>query len=283
MLKRTQVVMLPTNEKANTFDSYKKGDLYLKSTTLGSVLDIAKRDLDCEDIEHIRFFNDCSVIGQHLYILSDEEIKEGDWYYTPIKRIIEQCVKKILVIKDVKNDIQQLKIIATTDKSLFTEIENQCDGCKANLPFKGNSNIHIDGQSMGMACSKRRYRDYLPQPSLGFLNEYVAYYNAGTPIKEIMVEYEADLSNTPYTSTKMNNALKALKESSNIGCKLKVNPKDNTITIRKVKDSWSREELHEIIANYDYDKGVIDWEKLIPALCKELDYPLNNNWINKNF
>lgn len=255
MLKKREVVMLPTNEKANQFDSYKKGDLYLKSTTLGSVLDIAKRDLDCEDIEHIRFFNDCSVIGQHLYILSDEEIKEGDWYYTPIKRSIEQCVKKILVIKDVKNDIQQLKIIATTDSSLFTEIENQCDGCKANLPLRGN--IHIDGQSMGMACSKRRYRDYLPKPSIGFINEFIVCYNAGTPITHVMVEYEECKPGM----CKINNMT-----CGHSGCSkpfLKINPKDNTITIRKMKDTWTREEVIALCKSARDSVGVIEFEKWV--------------------
>ena len=163
---------------------------------------------------------------QHLYFLSDEEIKEGDWYYTPIKRSIERCINKILVIKDGENDIQQLKIIATTDSSLFTEIENQCDGCKANLPLRGN--IHIDGQSMGMACSKRRYRDYLPKPSIGFINEFVACYNAKSPITHVMVEYDS---------------IDWLKNAD----QLKVNPKDNTITIRKIKDNYTREEVIKLI------------------------------------
>lgn len=39
--------------------------------------------------------------------------------------------------------------------------------------------------------------------------------------KEFIPEYEADISNSPYTSNKYNKALKALKESSKIGCKLK--------------------------------------------------------------
>lgn len=36
---------------------------------------------------------------------------------------------------------------------------------------------------------------------------------------------------------------------------LKVNPKDNTITIRKVKDSWTREEVEAIVEKALFAKG----------------------------
>ena len=57
---KRNVVMLPTNEKAE------KG-LYLSKSGL---LTIEK------------------LTNQHLYILSDEEIKEGDWVITPTNDII---------------------------------------------------------------------------------------------------------------------------------------------------------------------------------------------------
>lgn len=51
---------------------------------------------------------------QHYIVVDDSEIKENDWYWTPIKRSIEQCVKKLLIIKGGQNDIEQLKITHST-------------------------------------------------------------------------------------------------------------------------------------------------------------------------
>jgi len=48
----------------------------------------------------------------HIYITSDDEIKEGDWYYSKEFNVILQCEC------DYIKDINCKKIIATTDKSL---------------------------------------------------------------------------------------------------------------------------------------------------------------------
>lgn len=50
----------------------------------------------------------------HYIIVDDSEIKVGDWFWTPIKRSIEQCVKKLLIIKGSQNDIEQFKITHST-------------------------------------------------------------------------------------------------------------------------------------------------------------------------
>lgn len=51
----------------------------------------------------------------HYVVVDNSEIKEGDYYWTPIKRSIEQCIKKILVVKDGENDIVQYKITHSTE------------------------------------------------------------------------------------------------------------------------------------------------------------------------
>ncbi len=65
------------------------------------------------------------IIETPNYILavSDEEIKVGDWYWTPIKRSIEQCIKKLLIIKGGSNDVEQLKIIAHKPKGNAKELD----------------------------------------------------------------------------------------------------------------------------------------------------------------
>lgn len=249
-MKKCQVVMLPTNEKANILKTNDNKLVY--------------------HIDRLNMNQNSFNIGQHIYILSEEKPEDGDWFIR--NNEIHQCYKSHKTDVEFKTDINSVycgintfwdkkfckKIIATTDPSLFTEIENQCDGCKANLPLRGN--IHIDGQSMGMACSKRRYRDYLPKPSIGFINEFVACYNAKTPITHVMVKYE-DISLLPFNDYRLPIWRKCLP--------LKVNPKDNTITIRKVKDSWNREEVVELLHKCNKDLRLLAGFRL-------------PNWIDQN-
>lgn len=260
MLKKREVVMLPTNEKA------KEGMLCLMKHRLGTyrlntIVAIAQqRDglkawvnaghLVALDNKICLSENFPYISYQHLYFLSDEEIKEGDWYYTPIKRSIEQCVKKILVIKDVKNDIQQLKIIATTDNSLHTGFaKTLCPKCNSKM------SIHLPDHIKCINCGQEGWNlvqgvyneiNKLPQPSLGFINEFVAHYNAKSPITHVMVEYDSHFPDT----------------DGDFG-KLKVNLRDNIITIRKVKDSWTREEVIALCKSARDSVGVIEFEKWV--------------------
>ena len=73
-------------------------------------------------------------------------------------------------------------------------------------------------------------RTEIPQPSQQFIQKFVEEYNKGNVITDVLVEYEYLLDDNgviPYWN-------------------LKVNPKDNTITIKKVKNSYSREEVIEL-------------------------------------
>jgi len=185
--KRTKVVMLSTNEKA------KKGDLLLHKTSL------VKAPVPLVES------------AQHLYFLSDDEIKDLDYYFDFEYQKVKKC-ETGYYNKGSK------KIIATTDKlRVFTRDE-----------FSGVDNQH------------------LPQPSESFLQKFIYAYNNGDPITEVMVEY-----NHLQSSGGLNEEW------------LKVNSSDNTITIRKMKDSWSREE--------------------VISLCKEANGNLSEKWIEENF
>lgn len=187
--KRTKVVMLPTNEKAS---------LLLGTSTEGQLV---KSNGSISNSAHLK--------NQHLYFLSDDEIKEGDWYInsgelarwsgTPI---IMKCnsFKESVDYSRFKNSYK--KIIATTDKTL-TWIKHD-----DTVPYPKGTQY------------------FLPQPSETFLQKFIYAYNNGDPITEVMVEYKHLQSTT------------GLNEAW-----LKVNSSDNTITIRKMKDSWTREEV----------------------------------------
>ena len=217
--KRVKVVMLPTNEKAQ---------LWLSK---GNALTLWGKENN----------NDKLGANQHLYFLSDEEIKEGDWYISAMKSIISQ-----------HNGTEKLpdgwkKIIATTDKSLVDTIHNPAEEFK-----------HIWE---------------LPQPSQSFIEKYVEEYNKGNVITEVMVEYDYRVKSGTIDEHKKGLAGYEYFE-------LKVNPKDNTITIRKTKDSWNREEvvkLLEEIHDMSYENCQYDYSLTATARYVNVD-----KWIEEN-
>lgn len=188
--KRVQVVMLPTKNNAV------KGDILLR--TYADDLKIHSGSLF--DIEG----GYCKP--QHLYITSDDEIKEDDWFI--VNNIIKKCVdiksnKNITwVIDELGNeDIIKFckKIIATTDTSLN-----------------------------------------LPQPSQQFIEKYIESYNKSEIITDVLVEYE-EINIGPDLKQNLR------YYPDNFELKLKINPKDNTITIKKLKDNWNREEIINLL------------------------------------
>jgi hypothetical protein len=150
---------------------------------------------------------------QHLYITSDDEIKEGDWYIHSGTEhstgseyhTLNQCHKS-LWRQDLEWFIDGMyatnckKIIATTDSSL----------------------THLVGYN--------NVEQSLPQPSQSFIQKYIKEYNKGRRITDVLVEYEDD-GKMSYPDVRL----------------LKVNPKNNTVTIKTKKDSWDREEVVELI------------------------------------
>lgn len=214
MLKKKQVVMLPTNQKAQ------KGQIVL---TLGgkSLYITSEKDALIINDNH---FKGSTGKPQHIHFLSDEEIKKGDWFMrdgklynefktstTPNTTIFIRLYPSLdlseqwreVYISDCK------KIIATTDQSLLLDFNKEGDG----------------------GC------DYLPQPSDSFIQNYVEAYNVGKPITEVMVEYHPEL----YDGT---------ETTASLSGRLKVNPKNNTITIKPVKDNWTREEVIAFAKKY---------------------------------
>jgi hypothetical protein len=77
----------------------------------------------------------------------------------------------------------------------------------------------------------------LPQPSPQFIEKYCQEYNKGNMIKEVMVEY----TNPTYDDWMENGA-------SPVFPKPKIDS-HNYITITRIKDSWSREEVEAILDN----------------------------------
>jgi len=106
---------------------------------------------------------------QHLYILSDEPIKENDWVYDEMNNKVYQA--NDVVIHNMKS-LQYpylKKVIATTD-ILFT-------------------------------ATKDMVNPYLPSLSQSFIETIIERYNSGDPISEILVEYSpAKICDNPMES-----------------------------------------------------------------------------------
>lgn len=191
--KRAQIIMLPTN---NIFQSgLQPYSVYSKPITKGGWM------LPKSGAEARRLHQNGNQ-AYHLYIISDDEIKEEDWCLCGNKTLLQ--IKKQLTydnIKTANNDFECKKIIGTTDTSLTL-----------------SDQYHI--------------YDILPQPSQQFIEKYIECYNKNEVITEVLVECF-------YSSG-------GFSHIQNI----KVNPKDNTITIKKLKDSWNREEVIELLKNY---------------------------------
>lgn len=178
--KKCEVIMLPAIGESTHIRQYgnKQGLLYLpEKLRQGHILD--------------------GVLCYHLYITSDDEIKEGDWY---IANVFGEKDVQLFNYKANKVDITYLKnnckkIIATTDKSL-----------KVNttiLEGTGGKLIKVSN---------------LPQPPKAFIEEYVKLGG----INEVLVEYYLDQSN----SITMNLGDYTPKINSNI--EIIVNPIKNT-------------------------------------------------------
>ncbi len=217
MLKKIQIIMLPTKEEVKNNGLYYAGDKYKLQY--------------CDPFPNAASFE----LGYHkheLYFLSDEEIKEGDWYVhtgithneKEIYRYIYYCIKNTRKIegrdelfvdgmfaKDCK------KIIATTDNSLT--IKN-----------------HPKGQQMYL----------LPKPSQFFLEVFVKEYNKGNKIEWVNVNYE---QGERYTDPECPIGIGGGYFNST----LKVNPKDNTISIKQIKESWNREEVIKLIESRELE------------------------------
>lgn len=240
MFKRTKVVMLPTNEKAHTQLICRENHLMLQN----------KKSFKNDRKSHTtKYYN--------LYITSDDEIKKSDWFIA--NQGVHQCLEVVkgdypykVSNQYNKGEIQYQskhwlgkKIIATTDSSL-----------------------QLDYQ---IASPKERAYFSLPKPSQAFIEKYIEEYNKGNVITDVLVEYENCYVGAIYDDEGFYD-----KKYEDI---LKVNSKDNTITIKKVKDSWNREEVKNII------KSIV---KEISYGNEELlhhydgDFKELNKWIKKN-
>ena len=216
IFKKCKITMLPTNEKA-------------------TVNSIVTRPSDNKmAIVNVLTINDPQeCIHQNLYITSDDNIKKDDW----------------VICSDYKNSYQKLGKVSHLGEPF---------NFKNTIQINGNPDLHVDRYILDY-CKKiiattdisltvkaeqageNVWFNPLPQPTQSFIEKYIEEYNKGNVITDVLVEYEKVFDKNP--------EFYGTGQENSFDYKLKVS-KDNTVTIHKTKDSWTRDEVIEFAKKY---------------------------------
>lgn len=192
MYRNCQIIMLSTNEKAVGLGAR---NWYFPNT----------KKLVINSLE------------SNLYILSDDKIKEGDYYFDSNYRLIMKASK--ISTNTINNTYK--KVIVTTDSSL-------------SLDSTGFVTFNLNTNKTSL----------LPQIPQQFIEHYINEYNKDNQIENVMVDYEEERYST---FSGQNNSESSKDVWTN---KLKINS-DNTINIKPLKESWNREEVISLIDKFD--------------------------------
>ena len=212
-----KVVMLATKDQTY---QVKEGGLFINDTRKHSWGKLEA--LRCERVtQHGHSWNGTGIRTDicHLYITSNDGIKEGDWVYYKngslegIHQVINGQRPKTMILK---------KIIATTDELKLKDIS----------------------RPLGVY-------QILPSPSENFIKAYIEAYNNGNVIEDVLVEVNTKVC-VECGAFNPSHAYSCLYPPHPCGGKLtnKLKLKDNNIIIKKVKDSWSRDEVCNLLNEY---------------------------------
>lgn len=191
---------------------------------------------------------------QHLYITTDEEIKEGDWCYLDYGiKFIGKAFKGSdgrFVYHELGCD--PVEEYGTIEGGL-TPLEEEVSKIIATTDPKLKKFKVVGPDGTGMSIS-------LPQPSQSFIEEYC---KAGG-IDEVLVEVEC-LTSTHTTIVDWSKEpieTEALSEPKCIEYRIKLNP-DNTIIIHPVEEKmYNRDEvgskIKEFVKEYAYEWSMDD-------------------------
>ena len=210
-------------------------------------------------------------INQHLYVTSDDEIKDGNWYddsYGNIRQVTtikteysiahRKMVTNVYYGKNINSyhtlHEQMKKIIATTNISL-TKPKSFKYGNMIMEDINGDGSYYFAKDTVVEFGKPRSFFInlglLLPQPSESFIQKYIKEFNKGNIITDVLVEYENTREYWKDRSRFDNIIVYSEEEAKQYNCIMDYYPikiktsKDNTITIKRVKDSWSRDEVIE--------------------------------------
>lgn len=218
----------------------------------------------------------------NVYVLGgrEDKIGIGDWVYnhTSTYKNTGSHIYQILdnsMLWCSNTD----KIIATSDIELYNTRKAACPTCKATGYGKNIGHKCSDCGGTGICDVKEQ----VPQLSMGFMHKYVEFFCKEKQIKEVLVDYdeygtvkpetawiyaglrlkvnsvyieknEFDLTSgrnlrlsllgTEFEGKHLSNDTVIWEKDLIMDYMLKVDPKDNTITVKRYKGQWNRAE-HE--------------------------------------
>lgn len=223
MKKKCKVVMLPT-EKAS--------HIHLNNGNVEEGQNLPEKLYFKEKEEEIAFKGNRIWKAQHLYILSDEKPKEGDW----------------AICSDCNNSYQKLGKVSHVGQPFHF---------KNTIQINGNPDLHIDRHALDY-CKKiiattdkslevvskgiNPVYERLAQLAQSFIKKYLEEYNKGNIIIDIIVEYEEKWM--AGTSTYGNGDYEYI---------LKIDSKSNTIVISEAKNNYTREEVKILLRTLESD------------------------------
>jgi len=211
MLKKRKVKMLPTSDKSGTLWLTPNGAL-LHTHVSGEFKDKCK--------------------PQHLYITSDEDVKEGDW---SIYNWLDDEGKDNWKVGQIVNVNHVLMYLCNdfTSRSGYMPLST---GIKKII---ATTDISIKFLAKSMVEKMNRsgyYRFDFPQPSEGFIRVFVEEYNKGNIIEDVLVEYDHKL----VTIEDFEDQIPVTRSQEQIFLKV---DKNNNITIKKIKDTFTRADI----------------------------------------
>jgi len=195
MDKKYRVILLPINKKSPYL--IKKGNICLNKKGILEYINQQPLNIPTN-----------LTVPQYLYILSDEKIKKNDWI---INGNIKEVNHKILYIENQEMADAFNKIA----KMLNSQVTKDFVICK-KIIITNNSSLKIKRLSSKNSSCEGIHEYSLPSISKLFMNDYVSEYNKGNKIEEVLVEY-CHLGGT------------------GSGYIPKINPKDNTVIIKKIE------------------------------------------------
>lgn len=218
--KVQKVVMLPTNQKAAVGMLALYHNVYKNTEWFLDIIHEIRMQ------EYRKVWTRAGLLAEgpdartqakyhHLYVTSDEPVVKSDWYLDADLFALKEFPSFNIKTKEWKstpvNCIQQCD-----DDELANSINKRKLSKKIIATTDKTLGINLLDEAFALD-----FRDY---------------YNNNNFATEAIVESVANMSNSPYTSDEFNGPLKALKESSGIGCKFK---------IKHPKTNWNKAELLE--------------------------------------
>jgi len=226
MLKKKELVLLDTKENKRAFIAYLGG----ATECMGLITNRA---------DHFAVPSGIQVhyqpVYQNIYVLASEEsrVRRGDWYVIVADEELHQHTTS------GEPFIGARKVIATSDPDLYSFRRKACPTCRASGFGRTIADKCPDCNGTGIEVITRQ----VPQISKGFIEKFRNKYCKGKQITQVMVECDEYTPSISHETSTDDRTYYKLKLSN------------NTVTIKKCKDSWDSEEIGEILLSYSNAYG----------------------------